>query len=315
MEKSLVRALVLAIALCLLTCSPAFALAQSKAEPSAMPDAASGDSTDDSGASEGDAPLAPAKPEPNPANPPAKQPGNQPANTPGSTPGSTPGNTPGNTPANQPANTPGNQPTNAPEPTVQPAQQLVLTECLFVTVNRSTLVPGQETQAFSEVTPKGAQAQVAWSSSNPDLLTVDRSGAVRVPADARPDAGGEYVDVWARATDGSFAMHCATVRVMPAVRSVTVLPANLTVRSDDPAMLATASAELSPESLFGLIPIEWSSSNPEIVTVRASGATGELALITWSGTPGQATITARTAGNSDCSDHIMVTVLPSVPHS
>ncbi|MEG1812576.1 MAG: Ig-like domain-containing protein [Clostridia bacterium] len=311
MEKSLVRALVLAIALCLLTCNPAFALAQSKAEPSAMPDAASGDSTDDSGASEGDAPLAPAKPEPNPANPPAKQPGNQPANTPGSTPGNTPTNQPANTPANQPTNTP----TNAPEPTAQPTQPVVLTECLFVTVNRSTLVPGQETQAFSEVTPKGAQAQIAWSSSNPALLTVDRAGTVRVPANAQPRAGGEYVDVWARATDGSLAMHCATVRVMPAVRSLTVLPASLTVQSGDPAMLATASAELSPESLFGLIPIEWSSSNPEIVTVRAGGATGELALITWSGTPGQATITARTAGNSDCFDHIMVTVLPSVPLS
>ncbi|MDO4546664.1 MAG: Ig-like domain-containing protein [Clostridia bacterium] len=185
-----------------------------------------------------------------------------------------------------------------------------LAQSLVVSIDKTTLSPGQTAKARCEVFPETADADIQWSSSNDNIARVSNDGTISIPSDADIDEAGEYVDIWAKATDGSLVMNLKTIYVLPSVSSVKLFIGSTTVYAGDDAPFLSVYVDIQPQSLFGKTPIEWRSSNTEIALVQPEGRMGEAATIIWRD-PGEVTIEAYSAINPDCSDDMRLTVLPA----
>lgn len=180
-------------------------------------------------------------------------------------------------------------------------------ERIQVSINREILQPGTHARTQVAYYPRGwkKDAPVSWSSSDPQLVTVNKSGLVKVNAGADVPEEGTYVDIWACTTDGSLVMDCVTVRIMPATQSLRIAQDQVTLSLEGDAFEGVA-VEMKPESLVGLARVHWESSDESVVRVSASGA-GEAAMLYAVG-PGQAVVTARAQDSSKCSAAVSVTV-------
>lgn len=200
------------------------------------------------------------------------------------------------------------------ETETEPEPKFIRVENIHVSLKLSEgcLFPGQSARATAGVKPKNATAPgLEWSSSAPRLVSVDEDGVLTVNPDARVDESGEYVDIWAKATDGSFAMNCTTVRVMPALKKLNFLTDGITVYTGDKNREASLPIEITPARLSGHAQILWESSDPEIVSVSPGGAGGEVAMISWGDHPGRALIKAYAEGGQGLGDELLVRVLDS----
>ncbi|HEX8274364.1 MAG TPA: Ig-like domain-containing protein, partial [Longimicrobiaceae bacterium] len=135
--------------------------------------------------------------------------------------------------------------------------------------------------ANGNAVPVGA---FAWTSSNPAAATVDAAGVVRAVA-----AGVSYVTASA---GGRTATATVTVAAAPPapVATVSVAPGSAAVVVGG-SVLATASARDAAGNLLTGRAVAWSSSNPAVATVSASGMVTGAA-------PGSATITATVEGKT-----------------
>ena len=184
-----------------------------------------------------------------------------------------------------------------------PAQGAAL-QRIEVSLNQAVLLSGGQARAQVAFEPGQIEAPaIRWSSSDPQVANVDNDGLVWALDDAQVPDDGVEVDIWARTTDGSLAMDCATLRVMPAVRSLSMLEDETRLAAND---FTAVAVEIEPESLVGVVPVQWASSDERVAWVSASGA-GEVALI-YAGAPGQATITARAQDGSGCADSLTVII-------
>lgn len=185
-----------------------------------------------------------------------------------------------------------------------PSAQGEALQRIRVSLSREVLLCGEQARAQAAFDPRQAgDPSVHWSSSDPRIADVDDGGVIWVLEGAQVPDEGVDVDIWARATDGSLAMDCATLRVMPAVRALNMLEDEVRLGADD---FTAVAVEIEPESLVGVAAVEWVSSDDQVAWVSASG-TGEVALV-YAGAPGQATITACAQDGSGCADSLTVTV-------
>lgn len=88
------------------------------------------------------------------------------------------------------------------------SQQAVQIDSITLDAAELTLSPDEESQLTAAVIPASASAEVIWTSSQPDVLTVDQSGVVK-----NINSGAEQVDVTVTAACGGQSavcvVHCA----------------------------------------------------------------------------------------------------------
>jgi uncharacterized protein YjdB len=134
---------------------------------------------------------------------------------------------------------------------------------------------------------------VTWSSSAPNLATVSGSGDVTGVATGGP--------VTITATSEGQSGSASVTVTPPAVDNVTVLPGAPSVPVGGTVTLTATLRDVNDNILTGRV-ITWSSDNPGIATVSASG------VVTGVSAAGSATITATSEGISGSA---RVTVTPS----
>ncbi|MEA4897652.1 MAG: hypothetical protein VB115_05325 [Christensenellaceae bacterium] len=183
----------------------------------------------------------------------------------------------------------------------------VLVRSLSVSLSSGVLFPGGNLAARCHVSPEGASQDIEWSSSM-EAVRVDASGMVRAASRLKLPDEGLDVDIWAHATDGSLVMNCATVRLMPAATLLRFFEETLELNADQDERSARVTVELAPAALYGITPIEWSSSDPDVARVEGTGMRGEIGLIRWTGARGSAVIVARAADGSGVQDALTVNV-------
>ena len=138
-------------------------------------------------------------------------------------------------------------------------------------------------------------APVAWSSSDPDVASVDGNGHVTAISN-----GG----VWIRALSGDVST-ISVITVMQAAASVIITPETATLDSIGAAVQFEAVAYDMEGAAVSGAPVSWSSSDPGVAAVDTSG------LATAVGT-GEATITAA-AGDASGTARLTVTRPPPPP--
>lgn len=178
---------------------------------------------------------------------------------------------------------------------------------ISVSLSSDVLFPGGSLTATSKIAPREALQAVEWSSSL-SQVEVDASGLVRAKSGMSLPDEGLYVDIWARATDGSLVMNCATVRLMPTASQLLFFEEELTLEASRETQSQRVTMELAPAALYGLTRVEWTSSNPSVAQVYGSGMNGEVGVVSWADVTGSAVITARAADGSGVSDFMTVTV-------
>lgn len=144
------------------------------------------------------------------------------------------------------------------------------------------------------VLPATAAQDVRWSSSAPDVASVD--------ADGRVTALKAGVAVISATTTDSKAMsgECRVTVLPPLAVSVTLSQTNLWLRvRDTAALIATVNPSDAPQTL------EWRSSDPAVATVDANGMVSALA-------PGTAVISASTTDGSGVYAECDITVAPAL---
>ena len=194
-----------------------------------------------------------------------------------------------------------------PEATAAPSDASVHAQRIRVSLSSDLVFPGDSFQAKSEVIPANASQEVSWSSSS-TIIHIDSSGKAQVEAPLSLSGDGVSVDIWARATDGSLAMNCQTIRVMPAATRLSFFEDALTLNRDAQSKVERVMIELVPAELYGLSIVEWTSSDSSVVSVSAEGMNGEVGVLHWTNTEGTAVITARVADNLGASDQVLVSV-------
>ena len=122
---------------------------------------------------------------------------------------------------------------------------------------------------------------VTWSSSNTAVATVNSSGLVTGVA-----AGSATITATSEGKSGTAAI---TVIVVP-VASVTVSPAAATIVVGGTQQLSAVTKDSAGNTLNGRV-VTWSSSNPAVATVSASGLVSGVAA-------GSASITATSEGKT-----------------
>src|SRR4029077_18136350 len=125
---------------------------------------------------------------------------------------------------------------------------------------------------------------VTWSSSNPAVATVSASGLVTGVA-----AGSATITATSEGQSGTSAL---TVTNVP-VATVTVSPASASGSVGATVQLTATLKDALGNPLSGRV-VTWSSSNPAVATVSASGLVTGVAA-------GSATITATSEGKSGTS--------------
>ncbi|HWQ29066.1 MAG TPA: Ig-like domain-containing protein, partial [Dehalococcoidia bacterium] len=129
-------------------------------------------------------------------------------------------------------------------------------------------------------------ASFAWSSSNTAVATVNQSGVVTAVAQGSAtmtaSSGGK--------TAASSISVAGSSVLPPPVATVTVQPSSLSLTVGQTAQLGVVLKDANGNTLTGRS-VTWSSSNPSVATVSASGLVTAL-------TAGSATITATSEGKS-----------------
>ncbi len=120
-----------------------------------------------------------------------------------------------------------------------------------------------------------------WRSSNPAVATVSQTGLVTAVTE-----GSTTISATTEAISGS-----ATVTVAQAAATVAVSPATATLNALGATQQLTASAQDANDNAFPGAQFSWTSSDPSVASVAASG------LVTAVGN-GTATITATSSGHS-----------------
>jgi uncharacterized protein YjdB len=136
------------------------------------------------------------------------------------------------------------------------------------------------------------QRTIAWTSSNPNVATVDASGTLRALNPGQTTVSGA-----SEAKTDSFVL---TVVLVP-VASVVVSPATAQRFVGQTVQLSAATLDAAGNVLTGRT-ISWSSSNTQVATVNANGLVTAVS-------PGAARITATSEGVSG-SGSITVSVVP-----
>ena len=136
-----------------------------------------------------------------------------------------------------------------------------------------SLSKGNTSDLTATVLPENASVKtVYWSSSNPNVATVDSNGTVKA-------VGGGSAIITVTTEDGSKTAEC-TVTVLVSVDSVSLNKTSLTLAKGSSEKLA---ATIAPEDATDQS-VVWESSNPDAVTVDENGtvsaAEGGSAVIT-----------------------------------
>ncbi len=137
--------------------------------------------------------------------------------------------------------------TDAPEPAPeQPSEEtgISLDQIAF------SLYEGESKQVLATVVPQGTS--VTWSSSNPEIATVDSNGVVTAITAGK-------IDIFATAADKT--AFC-TVTVMPCAISLDQIAFSM-----DVGQTKQVTATVTPQGTV----VVWSSSNPEVASVDANG--------------------------------------------
>jgi len=136
---------------------------------------------------------------------------------------------------------------------------------------------------------------LAWTSSNTNLATVNAAGMVHGLA-----VGSVFIHATSASKDDSAGVTVAAPSPLP-VASVSVAPGSLTITVGGTATLVATLRDSTGNTLAGR-PIAWTSNNPTVATVGATG------LVT-AASAGSATITATSEGQSS-SAAVTVTTVP-----
>ncbi len=136
-------------------------------------------------------------------------------------------------------------------------------------------------------------AELSWSSSDPTVAAIDRTGLVTATG-----RGGATIIATGGEASGE-----AVVSVAPSADVVTVTPRVASIAPGDELQLAASVVDRNGHPVAEAEPV-WTSSDPRVATVRASGTAG-IALIRGVG-DGSATITAS-SGDAHGSSRLTVT--------
>ena len=133
-----------------------------------------------------------------------------------------------------------------------------------ITLNRESLecILGETGHRLSAIIePEDASNPVVtWSSSNPEIVTVDAVGGLTLHKDGK-------VTITATAVDGGLTASCVVTVIHEWVTGVSLLPENITIHIGDEEQLV---AEVEPENASNKA-VTWSSSNTTIVEVDDNG--------------------------------------------
>ena len=164
----------------------------------------------------------------------------------------------------------------------------VLQPATSITLNVSSLQleVGEIYDLIETVSPQNTTDAVVWTSSDPDVATVDENGIVNAIK-----AGSASITV----TCGTQSATCEVTVTDIAAKSITISPENLTLLEGQTSQL---SAIVLPENTTNPT-VVWTSSNEEVATVAADGTVSALK-------EGTATITA-TCGEVSASITVNVT--------
>lgn len=152
------------------------------------------------------------------------------------------------------------------------------------------LVVGETAVLTATVLPENATDKtVSWSSSAPEIVSVDENGTVEGLA-----AGNATVTV--TTTDGGKTAECQ-IQVVPATVSVTGVELDVTELELEVGQTAVLTATVLPEDATDKT-VTWLSSAPEIVSVDENGNVQALAV-------GDAVITVATADGGKTAECIV----------
>ncbi|HEY7192785.1 MAG TPA: Ig-like domain-containing protein [Gemmatimonadales bacterium] len=168
-----------------------------------------------------------------------------------------------------------------------------------VAPTRIALVPSQSAPltvvVFSSKTDSAAlvlaQASLQWSTTGGTISNNGMLGGVRYITYSAPSQPGTYSLTVTTVTGWPSATSSFTVTATPSpVSVVNVTPGSANLALGDTATLRVALTDESGNTLFGR-PIEWSTSDPGVATVLATGFVRAMSA-------GTVTITASTEGHS-----------------
>jgi uncharacterized protein YjdB len=128
----------------------------------------------------------------------------------------------------------------------------------------------------------------AWTSSNTPVATVDAAGVARAVA-----AGVSYLTAGAGGKTATVTFTVTATTVQAAVATVSVEPGSATVVVGGSVLLTASARDAAGKAITGR-PVAWSTSNPAVATVSASGMVTGVAV-------GSATITATVEGKTGTS--------------
>ena len=162
-------------------------------------------------------------------------------------------------------------------------------ESVTVTPSSAELLVGETETLTAEILPADADVTVTWTSTNPDVATVDANGVVTGVA-----AGNAVI----MAQAGGKSDDCMISVVTVPVESITLDAESIEI---DEGTARTLRATILPEAA-STATIYWSSSDESVASVSGAGTvTGKRA--------GTATITAR-AGNCEATCEVTVNAVP-----
>lgn len=177
---------------------------------------------------------------------------------------------------------------------------------IIVTLDTDVISPGEQAHAQVKAYPGGGESVgVTWSSSAPGVAQVDQRGVITAKVGGSVPDHGMDVDIWAQANDGSLAMNCATVRVMPSVRNLSMPQGKMQMNAGENSVAGIV-VGIEPATLVGMVQVEWHSSDPSVAKVEGSGD-GEVAMI-YAHAPGETLITAHAMDGSGTKASMMLIV-------
>lgn len=164
----------------------------------------------------------------------------------------------------------------------------------------TALAAGRKGKLSAAVEPSNAtNKSVTWESSNPDVLSVDRSGRIT----AKQSDAVQQVTVYAKAKDGSGVVGSTVVTVTPRATSVTILRDGQSVTSLGIDVSGQRQVQLSavvgPEAAHQ--GVKWTTSNKRRATVDQNGVVTGVS-------DGTATITATATDGTGVRARIEVSV-------
>ena len=157
-----------------------------------------------------------------------------------------------------------------------------------------TIQVGTSVKLTASVKPSNANQEVTWTSSSPEIATVDENGNVKGIKE------GETTITAASKENPEIKATCKIVVENVPVESVSLNKSSLTLVEGKTEKLT---ATVKPDNVLEKT-VSWSSSNPDVASVSSSGLVSALA-------EGTSTITAACGGKSAT---CLVTVEPQVIH-